>query len=73
MSLMQPTRLLVVFAAAVLPGTLPASGQVAEPSPGDVIAPNAELELLVDVGIRTEGPVAAADGSVYFVDLDIPS
>lgn len=28
-------------------------------------------ELLVDVGQRTEGPAPAADGSVYFVDLDL--
>ena len=38
-----------------------------------VVAAAAELELLTDVGVRTEGPVAAADGSIYFVDLDIPN
>lgn len=60
-------------AAAVLLGTIPANGQVAERSRGDVTSPDAELEPLADVGIRTKGPVAAPDGSVYFVDLDIPS
>jgi gluconolactonase len=71
-SLMQPTRLVVLSAAAVLLGTIPASGQVAEPLRRDLIAPGVDLELLADVGIRTEGPVAAPDGSIYFVDLDIP-
>jgi gluconolactonase len=40
---------------------------------GPVIPASAKPELLVDVGQRTEGPAPAADGSVYFVDLDIQS
>lgn len=36
-----------------------------------VIPASAKAELLVDVGQRTEGPAPAADGSVYFVGLDI--
>lgn len=39
--------------------------------PPSIIPASAKAELLVDVGQRTEGPAPSADGSVYFVDLDI--
>jgi len=34
---------------------------------------DAAPEILVDVGAMTEGPIAAPDGTIYFVDLDIPN
>jgi gluconolactonase len=37
----------------------------------NIVPPSAKPVLLADVGQRTEGPAPAADGSVYFVDIDV--
>jgi gluconolactonase len=52
---------------------LPMAAGAQDARVGAVIPPAATLELIADVGIRTEGPAFAPDGRLYFVDLDIPN
>lgn len=64
-----------VVAAAILGSPSFGQAQVAA-GPGawaPVLPPQAMLELLTDIGSRTEGPATTSVGTAYFVDLDLPN
>ena len=58
------------FAGLVVLVALPAGAQSSAGIPG-VVAPEATAELVQEGFTFTEGPVGAADGSLYFSDIRI--
>jgi gluconolactonase len=62
-------RISAVFAAACLAGLMaPALAQSPSGIPG-VVAPGVEPQLVQDGFVFTEGPVATAEGTLYFSDI----
>jgi len=65
-------RLRRTFIGAVAFGVVIAMPASAQPSPGiaGVVAPGAQVELVSEFFLNTEGPLGDADGNLYFSDTE---